>query len=60
MNSNLQIQKLLACTDEFNEFRELDILIESPFICEDINGKVVSQVFVGMSAAYCITYMILT
>lgn len=47
MNSNLQIQKLLACSNEFDEFQELDILIESPFVCETVDGEGVKQVFLG-------------
>lgn len=47
MNSSLQIQKLLAFSDEFDEFNELDILIESPFVCETFDGKGVKQVFLG-------------
>ena len=47
MNSSLQIQKLLACSEEFDEFQELDILIESPFVCETVEGEGVKQVFLG-------------
>ena len=49
MNSNLQIQKLLAFSNEFDEFQELDILVESPFIYETADGCGVKQVFLGRS-----------
>lgn len=49
MNNNLQIQKLLACSDEFDEFQEVDILIESPFVSETADGKGLKQVFLGKS-----------
>lgn len=50
MNANLHIQKLLACSNEFDEFQELDILIESPFIFESYEGEGIKQVFLGK---YC-------
>lgn len=54
MNSSLHIQKLLAFSDEFDEFQELDILVESPFVCETVEGVGVKQVFLGKSL-YSIT-----
>jgi len=49
MNSSLQIQKLLAC-EEFEEFQEMEILIESPFVCENSDGRATKQVFLGKSS----------
>lgn len=52
MNRNLQIQKLLACSNEFDEFGELDILVESPFVHETSEGEGLRQVFIGKSLLF--------
>lgn len=57
MNSSLQIQKLLACSEEFEEFQELDILIESPFVCETVEGEGVKQVFLGKLTVHFIKHI---